>query len=112
MKKSPLKRKSKLKPMSEAKKTWHRLYNEKKQKAHMVQACAACAFPAIKWEMEPHHPKGRQGARIMCYVWLCGTCHQWIHDNGKLARERGMLLPEFDGRKSTPETKNYFGVKP
>ena len=63
--------------------------------------------------MEPHHPRGRIGVNILYYFWITPTKHNWIHAYGKEARERGYLQPEFDGRKSTPETPNpWLGKEP
>jgi hypothetical protein len=29
-------------------------------------------------------------------VWLCGTCHLWVHDNGFLARKTGFSLSQWE----------------
>ena len=70
--------------------------------------CPHCRKSLPKEKMEPHHPFGRLGARLLLYVWICPEFHAWIHDNRKEATRIGAIMPEFDGRKSGPETPNYF----
>lgn len=123
MKRSPIKRRTPLKRgtsklkrtplarVSVTKATWRELYRMKRdgeRKPFMI--CADCLgiFPGD--QMEPHHPGGQSKARIMVFVWLSRGCHKRIHDRATWARETGRLLPEFDGRKSTSETVNYFNV--
>lgn len=116
MKRSPLKRKTPLKrgkrltPLSKSKKTWVDLYQMRKSEAPLELECADCTAPWMKWNMEAHHPAGRMGVNILRFVWLCPPCHRAIHHKSKWARQTGRLLPEFEGRKSTAKTVNYFNV--
>ncbi len=60
--------------------------------------------------MECHHPFGRLGERILAFVWVCGPCHQMIHDEGQQARAMGWLQPEFDGR-SGPAPRPWQAIR-
>ena len=112
MKRSPLKRKTRLKPMSKSKAWWTAQYQLLKKATFQGQLpCAMCGKMFDSSQLEPHHPAGRVGPRILQFRYLCHQDHQWVHDNSKEARERGLLLPEYDGRKSTPETPNFFNIK-
>lgn len=108
----PLKRRTPLARVSLKKSEWRQLYRLKRDgERKPCMTCADCLGLFDGNEMEPHHPAGQVGARILVFVWLCKPCHKWIHDRGQWARETGRLLPEFSGRKSTTETVNYFNVK-
>lgn len=108
---SPLKRRTALKPMSKSKELWVRRYRDlKKATISDSMQCAICKRRFGPEMMEPHHPAGRVGSRILVFRWLCKRDHQWTHDHGKEARELGIILPQFDGRKPTPETQNYFNI--
>lgn len=104
-------RKSGLACVSDKKRDWLDLYQKKKDETLGLQGkCAACLNWFHSSKLEPHHPAGRANANILRFVWLCKKCHTWIHDHGKESREVGFLLPEFEGRKSNANTKNFFGV--
>ena len=45
---------------------------------------------------ETHHSRGRIGRLLLAEeFWLavCSSCHSWLHDNPKKAREIGALVP-------------------
>lgn len=108
---TPLKRKTPLARVSVTKATWRQLYRLKRDgERKLIMTCADCLGIHKGDAMEPHHPGGQSGPRIMVFVWLCRGCHREIHDRATWARETGRLLPEFSGRKSTAETPNYFNV--
>lgn len=83
---STLKR-TRLKQMSDAKTDWSKKYESAKAK-----------HPPPMLGMEAHHPFGRIGERILCFIWVFRATHQAIHDRGIWAREVGWLQPPFDGR--------------
>lgn len=94
--KTPLKskggslKKTRLKQVSKGKSKWLELYAKAKE-----------ANPPPKSGMDPHHPFGRIGERILCFVWISQDLHKRIHDNSSWAHEVGWLQPEFASRKST-----------
>lgn len=94
---TPLKRgngfkpkRNKIKPMS-----------QKKAKFNALYALSKKMNPPEFEGMEAHHPMGRIGDRILCWVWVAPSLHQWIHDHATDARAKNWLLPEFDGNQST-----------
>lgn len=93
----PLK-KTRLKPQSDTKAAFAKLYAQKKKDAHPFQYCAMCHQGSHKDTLEPHHHSGRIGYRILEFVWMCKACHDWVHANGTMARAMGWLQPAFDGR--------------
>ena len=57
-------------------------YDPKAGGRHRV--CHRCNTPSICWQ---HHiDRRRNGDRV---VWICHTCHDWIHRNPKKAQEEG-----------------------
>lgn len=62
--------------------------------------------------LEPHHPLGRVGCRILFYRWTTPTLHEWIHKRAAWAREQGVILPEMSGRESTPDQLDPFNILP
>lgn len=108
---APLKRKTRLRPVSKSKDYWNARYEEAYLNDEVIQRCACCGtYRKTDW-MERHHPRGRNGKNILFYVYLCGRwltmggCnkHVEIHDNGKKARREGWLQPSFDGRPDDPD---------
>lgn len=106
-----LDRKHAIARMSKSKKSWYGKYEQKRDSSlpSSGDRCPDCGRPTEHWE--PHHPAGRACELILIFVWICHDCHQRIHDNGTWARETGRLLPEFEGRRSTPDTLNYFSAR-
>jgi len=56
-------------------------YKERKSRDDILQRCAACGKLCSKGMMEPHHPRGRQGRRLLEYVYCHHECHMWLHHN-------------------------------
>lgn len=50
--------------------------------------CTKCLHPSI---VEPHHPEGRIGPRILIIKLVCPACHAVIHSNARQARIDGWL---------------------
>ena len=51
---------------------------------------------------EVHHTRGRVGKLLLDETfWLpvCSGCHDWIHKNIELARERGLICAKGDWNK-------------
>lgn len=101
MKRTPLKRKTPLKrsaamnPMSPSKRAIQSRYKAAVRDAMHAQigrigfvACERCCKTAA---VEPHHPEGRIGDKILIIRLICRKCHKWIHENTKQARLDGWL---------------------
>lgn len=46
------------------------------------------------WACDVHHKDGREGkllTDVENFIGLCRPCHDWVHQNPNLARERGVL---------------------
>ena len=86
---SPMKG-TRLAPMSAAKAGWNRKYAaEKRRRMAVTPRCERCKVNRPK---DGHHPVGQCGERIMTFFLVCRECHDWIHANGKEAREGGWLV--------------------
>jgi len=53
-----------------------------------------------------HHPYGRSGQQdgldcINLWIWLCHTCHDWVHTNSNEAYELGWLQPKYRNQTGT-----------
>lgn len=82
----PLKR-SRLKPMSREKRNYMRQYLE------------MCAKDGKTLYMDRHHPGGRRGILLLCYILIPSWKHQRIHGSErKQAMAEGWLNPAFEGR--------------
>jgi len=58
-----------------------------------VQFCPACSTAGSKKSMDPHHPEGRSGAKLLIYMWVHRSCHRAIHAEVGWAESLGLLLP-------------------
>lgn len=103
MKRSPLKRKTPLKRGNghKLKKSKLRNVSTEKKKWNALYALSKLQNPAPSELSEAHHPLGRVGDRILCWIWVERGLHEWIHEKSKEARSMNWLLPEYDGRIST-----------
>jgi len=55
----------------------------------------ACEICDKRRSIEVNHKAGREGKKLLDQTfWLavCRTCHDWIHDNPKEAREKNYKL--------------------
>lgn len=100
MKRTPLKRKSRLKPVS--KKHSARLKEYMKLRKQFLQDhpwCAVCEgqmlFPSHIPATEVHHMRGRGRYLLDVSTWLpvSRIGHSLIHGNPKWAKARGYMLP-------------------
>jgi 5-methylcytosine-specific restriction endonuclease McrA len=56
---------------------------------------------------QAHHRRSRgvPGLHQNCVcngVWLCMTCHTWVHANPFLARGRGLIVPRYADPRRNP----------
>ena len=70
-------------------------YKERKSRDDILQRCAVCGRMWTRTGMEPHHPRGRQGRKLLEYVWVDKHCHRWIHNNPEQAKQMGLLFPQI-----------------
>ncbi len=95
MKRTPLRK------MSKSKAVEHRKYLKLKREAFSTyKACefsewnspvASCTRPAT----DIHHCNGRIGKMLndqKYWIFLCREHHQWVEDNKKEARKRGLIV--------------------
>lgn len=85
-------KRKKINPVSKKKSSWLIKYKKKKEKDNHLQKCPKCDLIDIKFNMEPHHTHGRSNENIMIYVWMCPSCHAWVHANPNKARDLGLLF--------------------
>lgn len=92
MKRSPLKRRARLRAMSDKRRKASRIYSRRRQlflDAHSV--CQLCHGAASR---DIHHREGRAGARYLdetTWLALCRECHDAIHQSPNAARKSGLL---------------------
>lgn len=98
------KRQKKIRKVAKKTAYWLNLYVLSKKADVPMQKCAYTGIVLPKEMLDPHHPYGRKGERILMYVWIQKNRHEYIHDHAKWAREKGWLQPEFDGRKGDGTT--------
>lgn len=94
----PKLKKAKLSQVSSAKKLWLKKYGDAKSSwGCYVRPADASLSIEHKDACDPHHPFGRVGERILCFLWVTKQKHHDIHDNGTKARLHGWLHPPFWG---------------
>lgn len=59
-----------------------------------TQECRRCQLrcridDVLEGKFHRHHPNGRHD--ILDYMYLCHTCHRWVHDNPSESRRIGLL---------------------
>jgi hypothetical protein len=92
-----------LRRVSEKKEVWNEKYHKAvkervawmKEKNNGVTFCERCLIDTPN--VEPHHPKGQIGEKIMFFRMIGNNfsrcrCHNWIHnENPNKARQEGWL---------------------
>lgn len=97
---TPLKRGGLLAPMSPQKLAIQPRYRAALRDARLAQVAARghmfCVLPdcprkGAECFPDPHHTQGRVRENLLIFILVCRTCHQWINDHQKLAREKGLI---------------------
>lgn len=93
MKRSPLKRKTRLRKVSKRRRKDNAMYTVLR-KMFLLQRpkCERCL---ISDSEDVHHMNGRHNSRLNdTTYWLpvCRCCHDWIHKHPAKAREMGFLM--------------------
>lgn len=92
MKRSQIKRKTRLATASDKQAERLARYNEMLLNWQGKWACAKCGHKA---GLEPHHPFGRGRENLFRVVLLCHACHEGCHAQPDLAYRLGWLTPEY-----------------
>ena len=91
--KTGLKKQARLNPVSRKRQKQLDQYHAQVLDEDPVQPCALCHMMAPIKEMQRHHKRGREGEQLLKeWVWVHPGCHEWIENNRKEAREKGLLL--------------------
>jgi len=82
-------KRKRIKPLSDKRKKQNAEYKIVRDQ-YLIEnpVCVRCPAKAT----EVHHANGRRGKRLIdvdYFVEVCRTCHRWIHDNPKEAKENG-----------------------
>ena len=89
---TPLKRYTRLRRVSKKREGESKIYLAKRRR--FLSANPVCEKCKHEKSRDVHHVCGRYGGNYlneMTWLALCRTCHRWIHDHPKEARERGWL---------------------
>ena len=92
LRRSPLKRTGRLRPMSKKRQREARTYSL--LRAAFLQAHPVCQMRCSKPSKDVHHTQGRLGGNYLnVETWLavCRSCHDWIHSHPKEARALNLL---------------------
>jgi len=82
-----------------------------KQRAHW--RCERCGVPNPSGEV--HHRRSRLVRDLhqhcpCCLVFLCGTCHRWVHAHPFEAKRFGFIVSKFTAEPATvPTLRELFG---
>ena len=91
MKRSPILRKTRLKPMSAKRNKDSKAYSLLRDA--YLRLNPICEICIVDESSEIHHREGRGRNYLNTDTWLavCRRCHKWIHTNPSLARKQGYL---------------------
>lgn len=95
MKRTPLKRRKRLSPISAKRSKESAIYaKERKKFLKLYPYCEANFDDCWGAATQVHHIKGRGKHYLDVASWLpvCGHCHRFIHDNPSTARDLGLLV--------------------
>lgn len=114
MKRTPLRRKTPLRPKPGPAKPRARLAPASAKQAGRLarykamlaawQGRRVCAKCGHRKDLEPHHPFGRGGENLFKVVLLCRLCHACAHEFPDLAYSQGWLQPEY---RSMPRPEGF-----
>jgi hypothetical protein len=93
MKRTPLKRKTRLRPVSTKRRKALKVYSS--LRSEFLDKFKVCIVCVDKASTDIHHMDGRHNARLNnTLLWLpvCRRCHDLIHANPSWARENGYLV--------------------
>jgi hypothetical protein len=99
MKRSYLKRKTRLAPASGKQAERLERYGAMINGWQGRRVCAKCGHKA---GLEHHHPYGRGRENLFRVVLLCYACHRGCHTQADLAYSLGWLQPEYRGFIRSP----------
>lgn len=83
-------------------------------KAREHHRCCRCGVPAPRGQW--HHRRTRSviDSHTHCScngVWLCATCHRWVHANPVKAREDGFIVSRFTLEPASRPVSTVWGVR-
>ena len=76
--------------------------------------CARCAMPAPHGEW--HHRRSRSVRDVHEHcacngIWLCSTCHRWVHAHPFEARGKGFIVSRFTNEPGTVPVDTPWGLR-
>lgn len=79
-----------------------------RERAH--DRCERCSGHGSQW----HHRRSRHIRNDHTHhpcngVWLCDTCHRWVHANPRRAQERGFIVSRYVEEPGTVPFKALSG---
>lgn len=93
MKRSPLKRRTRLSPVSKKRSKQLKVYSSLR-KAY-IKEHPRCENCNAAFSSDIHHKKGRLGETLNdteFWIAVCRACHNHIHRYPQLARDKGLIL--------------------
>ena len=92
MKKAAPTRRTRLRKMSPQKAKLMEQYKAAKDACGFKVRSAFSGILMCRTFAEPHHPLGRTGRHLLCFVWLTKAEHAHIHDHGQQSRALHWLM--------------------
>lgn len=117
MKRSPLKRKARLKPVSDRRAKENAVYRKVRKEylaahpyceiclaEHRIECLKKAEVHGVNRATEIHHRKGRGKYLndVKFFLAVCRKCHNAVGDNPKWAESRGYLLKDRNQRTINP----------
>lgn len=76
--------------------------------------CERCGAPAPGGHWHHRRSRSVHDAHQHCAcngVWLCHTCHTWVHQNPAKAREAGWIVSRFTVNPYAVPVPTYLGER-
>lgn len=75
--------------------------------------CFRCGSPAKRGEWHHRRSRSEKDEHRHCTcngVWLCKTCHDWVHAHPFEARSLGLIVSRHQDQPGTEAAVSHFGA--
>lgn len=86
----------------------------KKVREREQDRCARCLWPTQTGQWHHRRSRSVRDDHVHCAcngVWLCVTCHTWVHGNPFLARQTGYIVSRHQAEPATVPLTMTLGTR-
>lgn len=81
-------------------------------KGREMGRCLRCGAPAPNGHWHHRRSRSRRDQHTHCPcngVWLCGTCHEWVHQHPFEAKALGFIVSKYVDDPGVVPVRTWFG---